>query len=564
MSVGKKLLLSSLAIFLIILFLGVNALLRMNDINKKADEINTSWLPGVASINNINFLTEHVLTQELKFMDSTNPEERKNLAEQMNKTLATIEGTLASYEKTIFLDEDRKNFEGLKKEWAAYQDIHQKIMNSKIGDTNLFLQLREQSAASFSAMQNDLDALVKLNNAGSDKAATEANDIYTNGKLLIIILEIVAIVSSLAISLLLTRNITRPLKLVTGNVKRVSEGDLSLEAVQVANRDEIGELATHFNDMVVKLRQVVSSINASAEQVSATSFQLSEAAQQSGESSAQVAATINDVAEGASQQADQTSTILKIMNTTKEKVEIGNQQALKTLQNASASTTLSHEGNTAIRDAVEHLDTVTETVELATDSIQKLGKRSEEIGNIITVITDISSQTNLLALNAAIEAARAGEHGKGFAVVADEVRKLAEESSKAAGQITELINHIQSETFTTIETMEKNLEAVHHQVHIIERGGDALGRIVKNVEETEKDTKQVQEIFKEIQQNSQEVFTSIQGISLVIEEAAASSQEVAAAAEEQSATVQEIAASSTELSTIAARLKQEVAIFKLA
>ncbi len=134
----------------------------------------------------------------------------------------------------------------------------------------------------------------------------------------------------------------------------------------------------------------------------------------------------------------------------------------------------------------------------ATDSIQKLGKRSEEIGGIITVISDIAEQTNLLALNAAIEAARAGEQGKGFAVVASEVRKLAEQSKQASGQITGLINDIQAETSVTVRTMESNLLAVNEQVMIINKGGEALEEIVDKVIETETGVEHMKNSFSNV------------------------------------------------------------------
>lgn len=180
-----------------------------------------------------------------------------------------------------------------------------------------------------------------------------------------------------------------------------------------------------------------------------------------------------------------------MMQKTIEEVSKSLQKAEITLNSAIESTHIARKGEEAINEAIMHLSDVTKTVSYATDSIQKLGKRSEEIGGIITVITGIAEQTNLLALNAAIEAARAGDQGKGFAVVASEVRQLAEQSSLAAGQITNLINDIQAETSVTVRTMESNLLAVEEQVTIINKGGSALKEIVEKVVETEEGVEQM-------------------------------------------------------------------------
>lgn len=204
-----------------------------------------------------------------------------------------------------------------------------------------------------------------------------------------------------------------------------------------------------------------------------------------------------------------------------------------------------------------------EQVRASADSVKALGRRSEEIGGIITVISEIADQTNLLALNAAIEAARAGEHGKGFAVVADEVRKLAEQSSKSANKIGSLIAGIQSETNDIVIKIEHNVSSVQSQMEVIAQVGASLKEIVSFTQGTEERSNEMKEVLTSVLKNSQQVLASIEEISAIVEQSAASAQEVAAASEEQSATIEEVTASANSLAKMAEDLTEEVSKFKL-
>ncbi|MCT4606267.1 MAG: methyl-accepting chemotaxis protein [Marinisporobacter sp.] len=338
-------------------------------------------------------------------------------------------------------------------------------------------------------------------------------------------------------------------------------GDLT-QQMEIRNRDEIGELTEAFNKFLRNTRIIIGDVKKTAENTAIIASQIELAANQTGKVSEEIAIATNEVARGAVVQTEAVEDIACMMKKNKKEVIDGLEEAERTLNNAQNSTKIAHTGSNAIGEAINHLSSVTRTVEFATDSIQKLGKRSSEIGNIVTMISNIANQTNLLALNASIEAARAGEAGKGFVVVAEEVRKLADESDNAAKSITGLINDIQAETSVTVRTMESNLEKVNIQVDIIKKGGEALTEIVERVEETEKDAKDIYEIFSHIQDITDHVFEDMEQISSIIEESSASAEQVAAATEEQSSSTEEMASQCTELTAIANRLKDEVHKFK--
>ena len=372
----------------------------------------------------------------------------------------------------------------------------------------------------------------------------------------------IAILLIVGISWFLQRQIINPINILSTNAQELADLNLNVKLLNPKGKDEIADLAHAFRNMKDRLTETITIVAGSANQVTNSSHSLAESSHQTSEASNQIALTMNEIAVGTTTQSDQAEQIVSMMQKTIEEVSSSLQKAEMTLTSAIESSNIARKGEEAINEAIKHLSAVTQTVSYATDSIQKLGKRSEEIGGIITVITGIAEQTNLLALNAAIEAARAGDQGKGFAVVASEVRQLAEQSSMASGQITNLINDIQAETSVTVRTMESNLLAVEEQVTIINKGGTALKEIVEKVVETEKGVEQMKTAFTHVNDNSLSVQQAIQDISRIIEDSAAATEEIAATSEEQYATVAEITQNSDELATIADKLQNEVNKFK--
>lgn len=373
----------------------------------------------------------------------------------------------------------------------------------------------------------------------------------------------VAFVFIVVLGTFININISTPLRRLSMTSNEIADLKLNTDIMERKGNDEIAQLSQSFITMVERLKDVAGAIANSSGDVANSSQLLADSAQQTSESAEQIAITMNEIAAGTTTQTEQATKIMDMMDESVKVVSDSVAKAEITVGNAKQSTELARTGESAINEAISHLGIVTSTVAHATESIQNLGKRSEEIGGIISVINGIADQTNLLALNAAIEAARAGEHGKGFAIVAEEVRKLAEQSSQSAGQIFDLINDIQAETSVTVRTMESNLEAVEEQVMIINKGGAALKEIVKVIEETELGVEDMKVSFENVSKYAQQVQHAVQEITSIIEESAAATEEVAATSEQQSATVEEITASSEELATVAEKLREETNKFEL-
>jgi methyl-accepting chemotaxis protein len=209
------------------------------------------------------------------------------------------------------------------------------------------------------------------------------------------------------------------------------------------------------------------------------------------------------------------------------------------------------------------MSSIEETVESSAEAVKKLGDRSQEIGQIIDTISGIANQTNLLALNAAIEAARAGENGKGFSVVAEEVRKLAEQSKDAAAKIGAMISEVQSETDKAVTAMNKGSQEVKIGAQVVENAGENFREITSLVNDVSSQSMEISAAIEEMSASSEQIATAVKNIDQVGKRAAGKTQTVSAATEEHSASIEEILAASQSLSNTAKTLHDAVEFFKV-
>lgn len=316
--------------------------------------------------------------------------------------------------------------------------------------------------------------------------------------------------------------ISRPIINLSQVAADIANGDLTKSTnINYKGDDEIGTFLSSFDLMVANIKSIISNINSHSERISTHSEDLASACEEVSATVEEVASTTNEVAAISAQGL--------------ENANYAANQSIHVYQ-------VAEDGDKAVRKTIEKINSISISTKNVSEAVLKLGKQSEQIGQIINVITSIADQTNLLALNAAIEAARAGEHGKGFAVVAEEVRKLAEQSGNAAKEITGLINEIQVGVENTVRAMEKGTSEVNDGVYLATQAGDALMQIISAVDENKKTINDITEGVRQSNEGTQQ-FTG-------------ASEQIASA-------MQQVSSSAQELSSIAAELQRTVAKFKL-
>lgn len=356
--------------------------------------------------------------------------------------------------------------------------------------------------------------------------------------------------------------ILRPLRNLGAVMVEASMGNLNVRA-NIHRDDEIGRLASDANGLVTSLGDIALHVRRSAESVSAAASQLSASSEEINSSTIEISSSVQQIAHGAEMQSrkvDETSHAMEQIAETTGDVAMQALEAAKTSEEAAGVARI---GEEASQQAVIKIAEVQQAIETLAESIELLGRHSEQIGGIVDVITQIADQTNLLSLNAAIEAARAGESGRGFSVVAEEVRKLAEGSGRAADQIGQLIKEVQAETAKAVRYMEIGTREVEVGSEVVGRSGDALRLLADAISRTNSLADQIARSMAIQAERTGKVDKAMHEIAAVVEENAASAEETAAAAQQQTACMQEITASAQDLADMAQRLEDSVNQFKV-
>jgi methyl-accepting chemotaxis protein len=409
-----------------------------------------------------------------------------------------------------------------------------------------------------------VDMIVVDQQKDLNKRIDSLNQQVSLSKIATISLSAFAVLLAAFFGFILSKNIKTNVRKISRSILEIANagGDLT-KRIKVKSKDELAGLASDTNQLIEGIAVLVKQVSGMAENVSASSQQLLASAEETSRTITSIAETSSEISAGTDQTTMKMSSSFEKMNSLEEAARFLFEQAELVKQTANDMRNAAEKGGKSVQASSTKMMNIEETMASTSETVEALGKRSSQITTIIGTITEIAEQTNLLALNAAIEAARAGEHGRGFAVVADEVRKLAEQSQKAAKGVTEIVHSIQEEVNVIIKQNSEGVKEVIAGVEITNETNASLEGILS---QTNKTTIVVDEMVDHIQATlnlSQEVADSFAQVNEIAAATAANTETTAAASEQGSAAMQEVTASASELSQQAEKLKELVASFKI-
>lgn len=519
----------------VIAAVGVFGLVQMASIKNSLDDI---YGNRYQKIDWVKTIQDRFYKTQLGFRDAVLTGEQaaaNKEIEKMADNAKTVTALLEKLTKAMVSDQGKaliKNFADVR---AAYSKERSKIIDHlKAGRLK---EAREDLPVLIPHMQAYNKALADIEDFQEKQmkiAVEQAEANYAHARWIVIISAIVGFLLAIGFGLYLTQSITRPLHGAVAVAEKVAAGDLTM-SVQADSYDETGKLLTALQGMTQRLKTMIGEIQSASQSVASGSDELSA-------SSAQITRNMNDQSSRAAQIAtsseEMSQTVLDVAKNA------------STIANTSLDTgNIARQGSDIVQNAARESRMIAETVQRSTGVMQTLGEKSQQIGEIIGVINDIADQTNLLALNAAIEAARAGEQGRGFAVVADEVRKLAERTGKATAEIGGMIRSIQTEVNDAIAAMEETNIKVEAGLKYSNEAGDQLSKIVQSVDGLQSMVQQIASATEEMSSTSEMISGDI--------------QEIANGARDISSGSDHIAQASSELARLSGQLRNIVAQFRI-
>lgn len=355
----------------------------------------------------------------------------------------------------------------------------------------------------------------------------------------------------------------RPLLQVSDALHKIAGGDLRGADLSVETQDEIGHLAFCANEMKARLQKLLSGVRQSTETVAASAEQLTAHATQTAGSIQQVADSTVQMTEDTAKQSGTVDDLQRVIHDMRSKMHELHASAKSMDDVARLSQGNALNGRAIVAYAIEQIQNIEKQVNASADVVGTLGARSEEIGSIVEAISQIADQTNLLALNAAIEAARAGEAGRGFAVVADEVRKLAEQSASAAHNISVLVQGIQEDTASAVASIAQGNEGVRGGSKAVMATGDAFRSIEEQVEQLTANVQQSIRYIESVNTASHEIQDAMELVHELSQRTTNESRNISAETEEQATTMNEISQASDKLAHLAQALQNEVKQFRV-
>ena len=503
----------------LMLFLGVFALNQMSKIRGATEDITLSSVPSIRALDEFTQLTLRLRVLSYRLLTNREPEVQQKTLEAFelrNQQIRTAQGI---YEKLIESSEERSTYDEYVRLLGQYHQIEERMKSlSRANQVEELRTLLNTELLSNSEQVNAvLTRLLDLNNKMALATNKDAEDQYNMAFNMVVSLLVIATLLTLLFAWLLTRSITLPISQALEAAEEVAEGNLT-RPIKVDGNDEAGRLLAAMAKMQDKLRDTLQRIAGSATQLASAAEELN--------------AVTDESARGLTQQNNEIEQAATAVNEMTSAVEEVARNAVSTSEASRNATTSAGDGRDLVQETVSAIERMSGDVQATATLIGDLANESRDIGKVLDVIRGLADQTNLLALNAAIEAARAGEAGRGFAVVADEVRALAHRTQQSTSEIERMIGSIQAGTEHAVDSMRNSTERAESTLNIAKGAGMSLDTINTAIVEINERNLVIASAAEEQAQVAREVDRNLVNIrDLSVQSATGASQTSAASSE---------------------------------
>ncbi len=600
LSLRAKLLAGFGAVLALTAVLGFTLLSQLGSVNQGGEWLGAHAVPKLEQLATIGQDVADLRRAQMKYVLTGVASAKASARSEWESDARAANVALAAYGRGLVSSADRGFFDSFKAHWSALLEQTAPLAGlaasgaaSSAGQANI-----SSSLPTYLATLSTLRGWLSANGRWAQARVAGNRSTYGAAQLLGIVLIAAALLLGLGIALVLSSSIKRAVDVVLDRTRMLqdkcltylrdgmvalADGDLSRSYVPVTpvienpSGDEIGQIATAvnglreriiasleaYNETAARLRGTIGHVADAASSVGASSEEMAATSEEAGKASGEIAQAVTDIAGGAERQVRMIEQARRSAEEVARAVAESAENAQVTARLAGDAREVAQAGVGAAEQADQAMRSVRDSSAAVTETIGELAAKSEQIGRIVQTITGIAEQTNLLALNAAIEAARAGEQGRGFAVVAEEVRKLAEESQRAAQEISGLIGQVQTETGKAVAVVQDGAKRTEDGVNVVDQTRQAFVRIGGSVQDISARIEQLATVAEQIAAAASTMQESIGEVAAVAQQSSASTEEVSASTEQSSASAQEIAASAQDLSGRAEELTRLVAQFKL-